>query len=165
MPKKPITAAELLARLAKDPEYQAKRKEQEAALAQLAAACAADEQGLVAEIRATGYAIDSVYDLVNNAQHPYLVRRFLGPYPNAYPALVRHLGLPHHPRIREGIIRALTVRDGGSQVETALLAAFEGEAVPALRWVLANALRTAMPYHRRRRRPEIAAAFRAGTGA
>ena len=45
--------------------------------------------------------------------------------------------------------------DGGSLVENALLSEFERETNGELRWVLANALRTAMPYHRRRKYPEI----------
>src|SRR5262249_36979734 len=107
----------------------------------------------------------SVWDLVNDAPHPVLEGRFVGPYHAAYPALVRHLALPHHRRIKEGIVRALTVRDGGILVEETLLAAFQLEQNPQLRWVLANALRVAGPYHRRRKYPEIAAAYRSSQSA
>jgi len=164
MRKKSTTAAELIAQLDKDPEYQARRAKQDAASAKKAAICAADEKELVEGIRKVGYDIDSVYDLVNNDPHPFLVRRFLGPYPRAYPILVMHLRIEHHPAIREGVIRALTIRDGGELVENALLEEFDRETGQHLRWVLANALKTAMPYSRRRRRPDIAAAFR-GAGA
>jgi hypothetical protein len=74
--------------------------------------------------------------------------------------LILHLQRPHHPRVREGIIRALTVRDGGVDLERALLGAFKGETDRSLRWVLANALTVAMPYHRRRKHREIAAVYR-----
>jgi hypothetical protein len=143
-----------------DPEYQARRAEMDRQAAELARICAEDQQMLVAEIRQLGYDIDSVYDLVNNVPHPFLERRFIGPYPDAYPTLVRHLSLPHHPRVREGIIRALTVKDGGRLVEDALLGEFRKESDKMLRWVLANALRTAMPAHRRRKHPEIASALK-----
>jgi hypothetical protein len=165
MRKKRMTAAEFSAQLAADPDYQALRRQQDAVLATLAATCAADEALLVAELQGAGYDIDSVWDLVNNTPHPHLPRRFLGPYPAAYPVLVKHLRVAHHVRIREGIIRALTVRDGEEMVERALLEEFEAESRPDLRWVLANALKYAMPYSKRRRRPDIAAAYRSPSGA
>lgn len=70
--------------------------------------------------------------------------------------LVRHLQLPHHPRVREGIIRALTVRDGGELVWQALYSEFTTETDKEMRGVLANALRVAMPYGKRARIPGIA---------
>jgi len=158
------TAEQLLRELEADPQWRAARDRREAALTERAGDAAADERELVAELRAAGYDVDSVYDLVNNAPHPVLARRFIGPYPNAYPTLIRHLGLPHVHAIREGIIRALTIRDGGPTVATALLAAFEQEPEPGLRWVLANALRVAMPYRQRRRYPDIAAALKMSEG-
>ena len=156
MPKhKPITAGELQAQLEADPEWVACRDAGEREREAHSHACAADEAELVREIRGAGYDIDSVYDLVNNTPHPTLERRFLGEYARAYPILVRHLLIPHRKEIREGIIRALTVKDGGPDVETALMDCFQSEAEDYLRWVLANALRAAMPYHRRKRFPEI----------
>ena len=74
--------------------------------------------------------------------------------------LTRHLKIPHHPRVREGIIRALTVRDGGELVWQALLHEFQRETDAGLRWVLANALKVAMPYRKRVKYPEIAHAFK-----
>jgi hypothetical protein len=160
-----MKAEDLVRRLNADPEYLARRAAIEHQQAELRAECAADEQLLVAEIRERGYDIDSVWDLINNTPHPVLRRRFLGPYPQAYEVLIRHLSLPHHPRVREGVIRALTVKDGGRTLEDVLLREFAAEGEPELRWVLANALRTAMPYHRRRRHPEIAAALGASSPA
>ncbi len=163
MPKRvPRTAGELMDELSRNPEYQARRKAQDERVAELQAVCAGDERMLVREIQGLGYQVTSVWDLVNNAPHPFLPRPFTGPYERAYPTLVRHLDVAHHPRIREGIIRALIVRDGGSLVEDALLESFRTERNPGLRWVIANALRVAMPYRRRRRHPEIAAAYRSG---
>ena len=164
MPRNRITAAELMARLATDPGYQARTAARDAALAQASAKSAADERLLVGEIRRAGYDVDSVWDLVNNTPHPFLPRRFVGPYPRAYPILIRHLGVAHEPAVREGVIRALTVRDGGLEVERALFEQFEVEERQSLRWALANALKVAMPYSRRRRCPAIAAAIRAGSG-
>lgn len=155
MTKRPKTAGELMKHLESDSVFRAERAAREAKLAELEARCAADERDLVSEIRAHGYDIDSVWDLVDNAPHPVLERRFIGSYQAAYSTLVAHLRLPHHRRVREGVIRALTVKDGDRAVEGALLDEFQTETDPELKWVLANALRTAMPYHQRRKYPEI----------
>jgi hypothetical protein len=160
MKRKSVTAADLMARLEADPSWVAGRDRREAGLAARAMESRADESALVQSIRDVGYDIDSVWDLVNNAPHPVLQRRFVGRYERAYPLLIEHLGIRHHPRIRDGIIRALTIRDGGLDVEAALFGAFERESDAEVRWVLANALRIAMPYSRRRKHPEIAAAYR-----
>src|SRR5262245_54197027 len=143
MKKKRETAAELMARLEADPHWVAERDRREAQLAARSVELQADESALVKSIRAIGYDIDSVWDLVNNVPDPLLTQRFVGPYRRVYPLLIAHLAVPHDPRIREGIIRALTVRNGGVDVEVALLAEFERESDPGLRWVLANALRVA----------------------
>jgi hypothetical protein len=156
MPKrKPITAGELMAQLEADPEWVARRDARQRESEAHSQVCAADEAELVREIRSAGYDIDSVWDLVNSTPHPILERRFLGEYPRAYPILLRHLRIAHRKEIREGIIRSLTVKDGGRDVEVALLECFQSETDDNLRWVLANALRTAMPYHRRKKFPEI----------
>lgn len=153
--KGPITAKELIDELESDPEWVAKRDVRQAERARRAAERARHERKLVCEIREIGYEIDSVWDLVNNTPHPILERKFTGPYERAYSILIRHLKLPYVPKIREGIIRALTVRDGGPELEAALLDELNNEQAPDLRWVLGNALRTAMPYRRRRKHPEI----------
>lgn len=121
---------------------------------------ALDEQALVAEVNALGYRIESVWDFVNNSHHPVLGSRFTGPYERAYPLLIEHLQLPHHPRVREGIIRALTVKDGGEPVWSALYQAFTQETDNLQRWTLANALIVTMPPRTRAQHPQIARAFK-----
>jgi hypothetical protein len=162
MRRKPITADELMAQLEADPEYKRQRHVRESEWARREEELKQDEAGLVAEVRALGYDIDSVWDLVNNSPHPVLPRRFVGPYERAYPTLVSHLDAPHHPRVREGIIRALTVKDGGQLVQDSLYEQFERERDRSLRWVLANALRTAMPYRLRCKHPAIGEVWRLG---
>ncbi|MDH1265780.1 hypothetical protein [Pseudomonas sp. GD03944] len=125
-----------------------------------AEALAADEQALVAAANALGYAIESVWDFVNNTPRPGLDSPFTGPYERAYPMLIEHLRQPHHPRIREGIIRALTVKDGGEAVWSALYQAFTEETDNLQRWTLANALSIAMPPRQRAQHPEIARVFK-----
>jgi hypothetical protein len=109
----------------------------------------ADEADLVDELRALGFEVSSIYDFVNTS----------APYQTAYPTLVRHLRLPHHPRIREGIIRALTVKDARKVAEAALLEGFQSESDPILRWTFANALKTVMPSRARQKYPEVDEVF------
>lgn len=155
MKKGPISVVEHKSRLENDPEYQKRRKEKLEKLQPIWDERKKDEAELVAEIRDVGYEIESVYDLVNNAPHPVLKRGFTGPYPKAYPVLLKHLNLPHERIIREGIIRALTEKDVGREIEDALFENFMNEENQDTKWVLANALSRVMPYHRRKKHPEI----------
>ena len=154
--RKRIIAGELMEQLANDPEYQARIAERDRKIEVFVQEFADEEALISTEASVLGYKIGSVWDFVNNDPHPFLPRPFVGPYDRAYPLLVRHLRLPHHPRVREGLIRALTVRDGGELVSGALLQEFHAEKDPELKWVLENALITAMPYRHRQKVPEIA---------
>src|SRR3989442_416403 len=78
--KKRISASELRSQLEADPDWVAKRDKREREREELSKVYRADEAMMVAEIRRIGYDIDSVWDLVNSAPHPSLVRRFIGPY-------------------------------------------------------------------------------------
>jgi hypothetical protein len=162
--RKSITAGELLEQLSRDEDYQRRMAAQEAELAPFYAEVHADEAELVSEIQRLGFDIESVWDLVNNRAHPVLRPRFTGPYLAAYPVLVAHLTRPHHQRIREGIIRALTERDAASIAAEPLLRELRTERNQMTRWVIANALRVLIPPKARRSFPEIDEAYRAGSG-
>lgn len=125
-------------------------KEREQYLAEVAEARRQDEKELVAEINALGFSISSVFDFVNSSAS----------YLKAIPTLLRHLDVPHDPVIREGIIRALTVKGLGSDVQETLLRHFQTETHMGCKWVLANALKTVMPLKKRKLIPEIEEAFR-----
>ncbi|TWB46489.1 hypothetical protein, partial [Nitrospirillum viridazoti] len=60
-----------------------------------------EEVPLLADLRAVGWPMESVWDLIN--MHTRVC------YPEAIPVLLRHLMLPYSDRIREGIARALAV--------------------------------------------------------
>jgi hypothetical protein len=145
--------------LERSPEHQARVALREERLRAFAATFQQEEDAIAAEVAQVGYTISSVWDFVNNTPHPFLPRPFTGPYERAYPILVQHLRVPHHERVREGIIRALTVKDGGPQVADALLAEFVSEQNQSLRWVLANALKQAMPLKQRKQHPEISLVY------
>src|SRR4051794_25816384 len=95
------TAEQFMRELEDNSEYQAASSERAKRIAAIRAACAPENAELVEEFRRAGVLVSSLWDLVNTA----------APYPELFPVLVRHLDVPHHPRIREGIIRALTIRN------------------------------------------------------
>ena len=127
---KSMTAGELVRALATDPEYQAQMAAQAAATAELERRCGADEAGLVAELVAAGVPVRSVYDCVNAGGAP----------PAAIPALLVHLRRDHHPRIWEGIVRALSVRHARDLALSTLAELYAVEGSEDRRWLLANAI-------------------------
>ena len=101
MTKKKITAAELMAKLNADPEFVAKRARKEEERLKREAEYRRAEAPLVDELRAAGYQVESAWDLVNTP----------GSYPKAVPILLAHLPRPYPAAVREGIARALAVRE------------------------------------------------------
>src|SRR5882724_1783031 len=101
MTKKKFTAAELMAKLNADPDFVAERAKEEEERQARAAEWRRAEASLVEELRAAGYIVKSVWDLVNTA----------APYPSALPILLDHLTRSYTDAVREGIARALAVPD------------------------------------------------------
>ena len=99
-PPRRTTAVELARALAADPDYRAGMAAQAAAAAELKPACAADEVGLLTEVRAAGAPVRSVCDFVYAGGAP----------PAAVPILLARLRRAYHPRVWEGIVRALSGR-------------------------------------------------------
>ena len=97
--KDPITAGELINRLNSDPEYVARRREQERILDKRRAEFKAEQVQLIADLGAVGVKVESVWDLVNSSQR----------YDQAIPVLVKHLHRPYSEKLREGIARALAI--------------------------------------------------------
>ncbi len=100
MPKRmKITAREWADRLNADPEFVAAAAAREAVRQQREAAFRRAERPLLEDVRAAGYTIDDVWDLVNTAAW----------YADLVPVLIRHLGEPYPDAIRDGIARALAI--------------------------------------------------------
>ena len=99
--KKTITAAEALARLQADPTYVEMQAKRDLERAKHAEVQRIEEEPLLADLRASGWHVTSVWDLVNTSK----------PYRTAIPVLLNHLTRQYPDRIREGIARALAVRD------------------------------------------------------
>ncbi|MBM3240182.1 HEAT repeat domain-containing protein [Candidatus Poribacteria bacterium] len=80
--------------------------------------------------------IQSAWDLVNSPE----------PYPRAIPILMKHLKKPYHPKIKEGIVRALTVKEAWGVAGSPLIEEFlkissqQTNAEQDLKWVIGNAL-------------------------
>lgn len=91
-----------------------------------------EEQLIVAELADAGIQVASIWDLVNEKSS----------YAPAIPVLMRHLQLPHHLEIREGIARSLAVREAQGEAGRIILNELKkpiGNSLE-LRWALANAL-------------------------
>ncbi len=134
-PVKPkhLTAAELMASLHKKHEFMARQAKQEQQREELERSLQAEEEPLVQALAAAGIVVSSVWELVNATQQ----------YPSAIPVLIKHLKIPYHPKIREGIARALTVPEAKPLAAHALIEAFQHEPDGtdiSVKWALANAL-------------------------
>ena len=149
-----MKASDLVKRLEADPDYLEMRRLKELELKEREAILAEDERGLLKELSDVGYELESVWDFVNNNNRYGFLRKFEGCYSSAYPILVRHLEVEHNPRIKEGIIRALTEKDANEVASEALLSAFYKEKDSNLKWVLANALRTVLTRSQKKKHPE-----------
>jgi hypothetical protein len=103
--KKRITAGEFLAQLKRDPAWVAKKRREDAQLRREELKYARAEAPIVKDLRAAGSAVDSVWDLVNARKRKY---------PELVPVLLEHLGRDYPERVREGIARALVVKEARS---------------------------------------------------
>lgn len=139
-----LTAKEQQDILDRDPQYQAMMAIRRREWAEKAAAARADEQPLVAALTAAGWPTSvsqcgewrSVWDLVNTAE----------PYPHLIDVLLDHLRQPYLKRTREGIVRALAVREAkGTSIPRVLMDELKVEDDPtdgpnSYRWALVNTL-------------------------
>lgn len=101
MRRGPVTAEEAISQLHADPDWMARRSAKEADREIQRKRLACEEVELVADLQAVGYAVSSVWDLVNTTEA----------YPQAIPILISHFARPYSDKIREGIARALAMKD------------------------------------------------------
>ena len=99
--RRPVTAAELDARLQADPEFQAGKKERDLALAERVARLQEEQAPIVADLKAAGFGVNRLSDLIMRS----------APYPAAIPILLKHLVLPYSDPTRETLARILAVPD------------------------------------------------------
>lgn len=128
--KKSMTAMELDELLHSCPEWVAQNAEREAKRAAAEAQFRAEEEPMIADLAKVGFEVGSVWDLVNTNKS----------YPAAIPILLNHLRRPYHERIRNGIIRALTVKEAKGVSSEDILDELQRETNEENRWALANAM-------------------------
>lgn len=127
-----MPADEWAALLESCPEWVAMRAKQDAHQ-KAAEERAIEEQALLlAALRKVGYRIRWIWDFVNTADS----------YPEAIPVLLDHLRRPYSDGTREGIARALSVREARGSAGPVIIQVLREteDADPQLRWALANAL-------------------------
>lgn len=96
------TAAEIEAELAADPVFQEQKRQRDAQFLAQRRARREAEQPIVLELKAAGYAVETVWDFVSDERPtPAVVARIL----------LRHLPLSYPDRIKEGIGRALAITE------------------------------------------------------
>jgi hypothetical protein len=133
MTRKPQTAAELMAELNRDPDFVASKKRRDEEERRVIAVLKEEEKPLLLDLKNVGVSVETVWDLVNTSEL----------YPHAVQILVRHLSIPYSLRIKEGIVRALTVPYGGELALRALVEEFKRQnenSEVSLKWVLGNAI-------------------------
>jgi hypothetical protein len=116
-----------------DENLDRRRAQKEFLIAWKARICRADEAPLVGALSEKGFAGESVWDLVNTR----------AAYPELIPVLRDHARIEYLPPIREGIFRALTVRESGADVLAVLIHQWNQGAdrtEKLTRWALANAI-------------------------
>lgn len=125
------TAAEIMAEREADPEWVARRDAREAEQQAKEERSIAEQALLLADLRKVGRHVRWIWDLVNTTES----------YPEAVPVLIDHLRRPYRDGIREGIARALAVREArGLAGRVVVDTLHESGLGRPLRWALANTL-------------------------
>ena len=122
-----VTAADLLAELERDPDYQREDAEREAAFQRRGRELRADEDDMIRELRSVGLKVTSVGDLIDLGA---------GGLPSrAVAILIRHLGMDHETPTRSAIAEALRNSSAADrdQVKHALRRALAAEVDDAVR--------------------------------
>lgn len=127
--RKPLTADELNSQLERDPEYQRKKT----AWKQRSEEAFEEYQRVAGELldtlRRAGFTLQTVRDLRQSGR----------PYSTALPILAEWLPRIDHERVKEDIVRSLSV-NGAQRYLPVVFAAFHSAGPGSLRWALGNAI-------------------------
>lgn len=119
----PISAGELMDQLKADPEWVARAQDRERHRIVLEAEIRREEASLVDDLARRGISVSSVWDLVNSRDR----------YPAAIPVLLSHLSRTYRVEIKEGIARALGVKDARADAWEPILRMLDRETEPRVR--------------------------------
>lgn len=127
-----IGASDLMRELRSDPIWTAQEKARNEWISTEAARLTENQRPILADLESAGWEVATVWDLVNTSDS----------YPEAIPILIAHLDKPYDSRIREGIVRGLTVPEARGEPARRILQEFgrSGNDDKHVRWALANAL-------------------------
>ncbi|MEC9067668.1 MAG: hypothetical protein VX569_10360 [Pseudomonadota bacterium] len=125
------TLAEIMAELHADPVWVAREEQRERERQKLAEEYDRDVAPVVADLAKRGIYVRSLGEFINTSES----------YPEAIPVLLEHLQRDYPLRIRESIIRSLTVREARGEGARIMLAEFRnsGNEHHQIRWAMANA--------------------------
>lgn len=127
-----VSASKLQDQLLKDSEYQNWLREREEVREMLENAYAEDAKPLVDDLSKLGFNFSSPWDLVNIKSN----------YKTAIPTLIEHLTKPYVIKNKEGIARALAVKDAKAIACNAILHEYSNtpKNESNYRWVLGNTM-------------------------
>jgi hypothetical protein len=131
--KKTVTAAELMARLQRDPEYRAREEEKEQARRARIAVNREAAGLIVQELATAGFTVNTVADLHNRRLH----------YPSAIPILLAWLPKVRNLDLKQDIVRSLSVPYAKPAAAGPLIDEFrrsKDASATGLRWTIGNAL-------------------------
>jgi len=128
---RPLTAAELKLKLARDPDYLQMKEEKELAHRESVEQYKAAEAPIVADLKHAGFDIKSIDEL----------RRSGMPYESAVPVLLKWLPAVTDAALKDSIVRALSVPWARPAAAPSLIQAFRSTLTPSsLKWTIGNAL-------------------------
>jgi len=131
-----LSGAEVVRQFLADPAYQERVKARRLIDEREEIARREDEKPILADLLEVGIRVDSVWDLVNTSAS----------YPSAIPVLAKHLAHPYFKMNREGLLRALAVKESKGIADEALigmLTSLQPVSTPEkhqLVWLVGNAL-------------------------
>ena len=128
------TAAEFMADLAQDQNYQQMMEVREKKRIDLERQLYKDEQPLIRDLEAAGIKVTSVWDLVNTTKS----------YPSAIPILIKHLPKNYNYKSKEGIVRALSVPEAIGKAAGPLIQEYKRtpNEFTSYRWAIGNSVFT-----------------------
>lgn len=132
MRRKSITAGDLLDKLEKDPQYQARQKEQERQREQNVQEYHKVAAPVLRELVEAGFSISYIGELRHKRMN----------YKDAIPILMRWLPPIGDKHVKEDIVRTLTVKWAKPQAASLLIKEYKRATNHSLKWTIGNALET-----------------------
>ncbi len=130
--KTKVTASDLMASLRNNSDYLIQQDRNEAKRRELEKRIQAEQKELIRDMAEKGFVISSVWDLVNSGNT----------YEKGIPILVKHLAMPYSSKVKEGIVRALAVKEAKGKANMSLIHLYHNlpKSEYSLRWAIGNTI-------------------------